>query len=68
MYYEKAIQIDDEIADVFYNLGNAHYLQKNVEDAIKNYKKALDLNPKKVECFYNLGNSYCNKNNYVEAI
>ena len=67
-YYKRAIELDEEIADVFYNLANAQYLLKDVDEAIKNYKKALDLNPKKVECFYNIGNSYCNKNDYQQAI
>lgn len=67
-HYEKAIQIDDDISDVFYNLANAQYLENRIEDAIKNYKRSLHLNPKKVEAYYNLGNSYCNLNEYEEAI
>jgi len=66
--YQKVLEIDDEIPDVYYNLANAQYLVKDVEGAILNYSKALEFNPKKVECFYNLGNSYCNKNDYMEAI
>jgi len=59
-YYNRVIAIDDEIADVYYNLANAYYLKGEIEPAVKNYKKSLDINPKKVECFYNLGNVYCN--------
>jgi len=64
-FYKKAIEIEDDVSEVFYNLANAQYLLNQVNDAIENYKKAVELNPKKVECFYNLGNSYCNKNDYT---
>lgn len=59
-YYRRAIEIDDDIADVYYNLANALYLLGDIPEAVANYQKALEINPKKVECFYNLGNAYCN--------
>jgi tetratricopeptide (TPR) repeat protein len=59
-YYERVIEIDEEIADVYYNLANAQYLLNNINDAVNNYQKALEINPKKVECYYNLGNAFCN--------
>jgi len=55
------IEIDDEIADVYYNMANAYYLKGEVEPAVKWYLKSLSINPKKVECYYNLGNVYCNQ-------
>lgn len=67
-YYNRAIEIDGEIADVYYNLANAQYLLEDIENSVKNYKKALEINPKKVECFYNLGNAYCNREHFSEAI
>lgn len=56
-YYKAAIDIDDGLSDVHYNLGNALYLVENIEDAIKHYQMAIKLNPKKPESFYNLGNA-----------
>lgn len=32
--YQKVLEIDDEIPDVYYNLANAQYLIKDVEGAI----------------------------------
>lgn len=63
-YYKKAIEIDDTLSDVHYNLGNALYLVEKIEDAIVHYQHAIKLNPKKAESFYNLGNALCVKNEY----
>lgn len=44
-YYKRVIEIDPEIADVYYNLANAQYLIHRVDEAVENYKKALQINP-----------------------
>ena len=53
-YYKKAIEIDANLSDVHYNLGNALYLVEKIDDAIHHYQRAIKLNPKKPESFYNL--------------
>lgn len=60
-FYKKAIDIDPNQADVYYNLGNSLYLLDKVEEAIRTYKKAVEINPRKVEAFYNLGNAQCGR-------
>ena len=56
------------MSDVHYNLGNAMYLNENIDEAVKHYKAAIELNPKKPESYYNLGNALCVKNDYVNSI
>ena len=36
-YYWKALEVDDSLSDVHYNLGNALYLVEDTEGAIKHY-------------------------------
>ena len=67
-FYKKALDIDDHLSDVHYNLGNALYLNEVIEEAIKHYKAAISLNPKKPESFYNLGNALCVKSDYENAV
>ena len=40
-YYERVIEVDNEISDVYYNLANALYLLGKIEEAVDNYHKAL---------------------------
>jgi tetratricopeptide (TPR) repeat protein len=63
-----ALEIDDLLSDVHYNLGNALYLNENIDEAVTHYKAAIALNPKKPESFYNLGNALCVKNDYPNAV
>jgi tetratricopeptide (TPR) repeat protein len=62
------LEIDEHLSDVHYNLGNALYLNENIDDAIGHYKSAIALNPKKPESFYNLGNALCVKSSYTDAV
>lgn len=40
-YYNKALEIDQKLADVHYNLGNALYLIEDTEIAIEHYQMAI---------------------------
>lgn len=53
-YYTKAIWLDSQNADAYYNLGNVYYKQKDFDKAIECFKKALDLNPNLVNAHHNL--------------
>ena len=37
--------MDNSLADVHYNLGNALYLVEDTDGAIRHYKIAINLNP-----------------------
>ena len=42
--FEKAIQIEPNYADAFYNLGNIHKQLRNYQKAINYYKKTIAIN------------------------
>ena len=67
-FYRKALDLDPQLADVHYNLGNALYLIEDIQSAIEHYRSAIALNPKKAESHYNLGNALCVKADYPAAI
>src|ERR1022692_3186514 len=53
-YYEKVLASGYESAGVYYNIGNAHYKNKNLPLAILNYEKAKKLAPADEDIGYNL--------------
>ncbi len=53
-YYEKVLASGYESAGVYYNIGNAHYKNKNLPLAILNYEKAKKLAPADEDILYNL--------------
>ena len=40
-----AIKINPDYADAHYNLGNALFAERKIEEAISHYKMAIKLNP-----------------------
>lgn len=53
--YERALELDPELAIAWTNLGNLRYNAKNVSGAIECYQRALELEPSQPEGHYNLG-------------
>lgn len=58
--YEEARQLYDSIlaqglesADLYYNLGNAHYQQNHIAEALLNYERALRLDPGHSDAAFN---------------
>lgn len=58
--YRKAVQIYEQLlkegddANIFYNLGNAYYREKNFTRAVLNYERALLLSPGDKDIRFNL--------------
>ena len=52
--YEELIASEGETADVYYNLGNSYYKNKNMAKAILNYERALLLEPGDADIHFNL--------------
>ncbi|WP_300728315.1 tetratricopeptide repeat protein [uncultured Bacteroides sp.] len=52
--YETILQNDGESADIYYNLGNSYYKNKNIAKAVLNYERALLLNPGDADIRFNL--------------
>lgn len=54
VYYEKAVEMGANDADLFYNLGNAYFKSRKLGRAILNYRRALLISPRSKEIKYNL--------------
>lgn len=52
--YEAILNAGQESADVYYNLGNSYYKNKNIAKAVLNYERALLLSPGDNDVRYNL--------------
>ncbi|MBD8001117.1 MULTISPECIES: tetratricopeptide repeat protein [Phocaeicola] len=52
--YEAILNAGDESADIYYNLGNSYFKDKNMAKAILNYERALLLNPGDSDTRFNL--------------
>jgi tetratricopeptide (TPR) repeat protein len=67
-WYDKAIEIDYNNFDLWFNKGNALDELGKYKEAIKCYDKALELNPNDVYAWNNKGYSLYSLGNKVEAI
>lgn len=56
--FKKAIQIDQDHAESYNNLGCAYVELLRYKEAIKVCKQAVNINPKLAEPYYNLGVAY----------
>ena len=71
--YSNAIQFFNQILDLeyeseqlYYNLGNAYYLEKNIPLSIWSYEKCLKLNPLNEDAQFNLKLSNLNVKDRIE--
>ena len=66
--FKKAIRINPNVPNIYYNLGLAYHHIGNMDDAIESYKKAIDLKPDYDEAFCNMGMSLEEKGDLEGAI
>ncbi|WP_294589744.1 tetratricopeptide repeat protein [uncultured Phocaeicola sp.] len=52
--YEEILATEGESADIYYNLGNSYYKNKDIAKAVLNYERALLLNPGDADIRFNL--------------
>ena len=52
--YEQILETEGESADIYYNLGNSYYKDKNMAKAVLNYERALLLDPGNSDARFNL--------------
>jgi len=64
---QKAIELDPENAEAFYNLGKLYTSKKEYAKAIQSYDKAIDLAPSSPDAFFNLGFLYYGRKDYSKA-
>ena len=57
----------EDVAPVYYNLGNAYFEMDRPDDAVEAYLKALELDSELVTANYNLAQVYIQEEKYEEA-
>jgi tetratricopeptide (TPR) repeat protein len=57
-YLNKAIKLQPDYAQAYYNRGNAYYGLGLYQRAIKDYAEAIRLKPNDIDAYYNRGNTY----------
>jgi len=66
--YNKAIELNPNLAEAYYNRGSAYRELKQYEKAITNYNKAIELNPSLADAYSNCGVTHCELKQYEKAI
>jgi tetratricopeptide (TPR) repeat protein len=66
--YNKAIQLNPNLAEAYYNRGVAYDDKGQYNEAIKDFDEAIRINPNLVEAYCNRGVAYYAKGQYNEAI
>jgi tetratricopeptide (TPR) repeat protein len=66
--YDKALEINPQNADAYYNKGLSLSSLKSHAEAIECYDKALEINPQNADAYYNKGLSLALTENHNEAI
>lgn len=58
--YDKAIELNPTVAQIFFNRGTAYSNSLDFEKAISDYDRAIELNPNYMEAYANRGNAKIN--------
>jgi tetratricopeptide (TPR) repeat protein len=66
--YKKAIEINPEYDQVYYNMGIAYDEKGDFDQAIAAYKNAIKINPEFNQAYNNMGSAYDEKGDYDQAI
>ncbi|PSR08595.1 MAG: hypothetical protein C7N36_21725 [Bacteroidetes bacterium] len=64
----KAIELQPDYADAYFNMGITYHEQENYEQAIQAYTKAIELQPDDPAAYNNLGLTFRKQENYEQAI
>ena len=57
-HYVRAVELNPDKSETYYNLGNAYCVVNKFNEAINVYKKSIELDSYNPPAFYNLGNAY----------
>jgi tetratricopeptide (TPR) repeat protein len=57
-HYKKAVELDPNFSDFFYNLGLAYYQKGLYKEAVDTYEKLLEVKPDYENAYVNLGLAY----------
>lgn len=67
-YYEKAIAVDTNYYDAYYNLGNVYGILSDFDQSIFHFSKAKNINDQNPDVFFLLGFAYSEKGEIDTAI
>jgi superkiller protein 3 len=67
-FLKKAIELNPEFSEAYYNLGLSYERVGEYKDAIKNLKEARKLSPDNPNTYYALGYAYYQKKKYKQAV
>lgn len=67
-YYSKALELDQQNNQTFYNRGRCHEEKGNKQEALNDYTKAINLNGSHFNSFYWRASVNYDLNNYLEAV
>jgi tetratricopeptide (TPR) repeat protein len=75
-YFQKAIELDPNHAEAYYNMGNAYYRMgvdtnselENNNKAIRCYERAIDIDPSHAKAYFSIGQTYSLMDNGYKAI
>ena len=54
IFYDSIVTLGYESEEIYFNLGNSHYLKGNIPKSILNFEKSLAINPNNIEAKSNL--------------
>ena len=66
--FEKAIEISDEGASAFFDIGNIYFFKGNYDFASKYHELAIDINQSSWKPYYGLGRNYIELKRFNDAI
>ena len=66
-YYEHAVSLGLETAEIYHNLGIAYMQKRDGENALKQFHRALEIDPNLPETLIMLGTLYAVKNKFEKA-
>lgn len=66
--YNRALELDDSMADCYYNRGNLHDSLGEYEEAIADFTKAIELVPEMTAAWNNRGNARMELADYAGAL
>ena len=67
-HYTRAIDLNPEHANAYYNRGITYYKKDAFDNAIKDFNKTINFNPKHANAYYNRGITYIDKGAFDNAI
>jgi len=67
-FYDKAIKIDPEIVEAYYQKGIVYAFQEKYDEALKMNRKALDIDPKHINSQFNIAVIYHKQGKLDRAI